>query len=303
MPRTAEIEDWLDTRMQLFTGGAARSTCGFQAVVQIRDEELVAGFHRGETWTGVTRADVPTVHVDHDDVESVLAGRVTATSVLMAGSLRVNGSWASIAESAQAVSLVLAPRRVPVAGRADDRPLVVLLAGPNDENGVLGSVAADRALAVLRMVQLDPRAQLILTGGYGAQFNTTAKPHWCYGAEFLSARGLRPGRIAGCVESRHTYEDLLFAREVAGYERATSVTVVTSAHHVPRVKFIASLLLPEFEVRGVDHPEIAADQLRPLVQHETVALGRTVAAAILFGPDRLTGDPDVERHGSYVVWR
>jgi len=265
--------------MQLFADCISRHSRGFQAVVRLADEELVAGYGWGEAWNGAVRTGVPTVHVDGEDVEKVLARCRTPTSVLMAGSLQLTGSWASVAESANDVSSVLGLRGAPIAGHGDHRPLVAVLAGPNDEQGVLGPVAADRALAGLRLVRADPRARLVLTGGYGPQFNTTAKPHWWHSAEMLSAHGLGLARVAGCVESRHTYEDLLFVRVLAARERSTSVTVVTSAHHVARVKFIASLLFPAIEVRRVQHADLSEDRLRPLVRHETVALGRTVAAA------------------------
>nr|WP_281382028.1 YdcF family protein [Nocardiopsis mwathae] len=164
--------------------------------------------------------------------------------------------------------------------------LVVVLAAPNGPDGTLSPMARDRSRAAARL-SAELGATLVLTGGFGAQFNTTGCPHWRHCRDWLGSQGLLPDRPVIAMETRHTYDDALFLRELARTRAVGSINLVTSDYHAERVRYVLDLVLPTARVTPVPHAELGAEAEARLWRHEAHALGKTVAATVLFGPDRL----------------
>jgi uncharacterized SAM-binding protein YcdF (DUF218 family) len=260
--------------------------------------------------------DPPTLSLGRQLLEEVCAGRRTGSAAAMSGAVRWNRPWPDLIELAEVVA-ALDPSRPwsrpgpPPASVPEPCPdlcsdlcpdpelrVVVVLGAPNDEHGVLSPIAADRVLAALRLVRATPRSRLVLTGGTGAQFNLTDRPHWAHCLDFLDRRGLAREKILGCVSSRHTYEDILGLRELLRTAPPPAeIVVVTSDFHAPRAGWLLRLLLSPTAVRGkgrsvaatihpVRHPGLTPADAAARTRHEQEAFGRVVAAALLFGPDR-----------------
>lgn len=189
----------------------------------------------------------------------------------------------------QAATAVPAVGGAPATSTA--RVVVAVLGAPNDDQGKLSAVAADRVRFATRLLEVLPDAQLVLVGGNGPQFNTTDRPHWAHCRTFLASQNLTHLPVLACLDSRHTYEDLLLLREVVHRHDIGQVLVVTSDYHLPRTRHLADLVLPTAVVHGVRHATLSPTELARLRAHERTTLGRVIAAALLFGPDTLRQAP------------
>jgi uncharacterized SAM-binding protein YcdF (DUF218 family) len=250
-------------------------------------------------WEGESESADVRITAPASVLDLVRSGIVTGTSVVMSGDVKLEGDMKNLAALGQAVAgpgflsylaeTACVPSAVaPVIAEGPAAAVVVVLAAPNDDNGELSRVAKDRTRAAVRICQEIPDARLILTGGFGVQFNTTDEPHWRHCARWLESEQIYCGDILACLETRHTYDDLLFLRELKKDHEFGEVFLVTSGYHAERVRYIAGLVLPRCHVMEVSHPGLSREQLAAFSAHEVNALGKTVAATILFGPDRLT---------------
>ncbi|WP_326589686.1 YdcF family protein [Streptomyces sp. NBC_01294] len=267
-------------------------------------------------WHGdVPAADVR-LEVPYDALRDAASGTTLGTGLVMSGRVRMEGDWPALAAFRGAargaglrayldrLAAAAAPPgpdggpaagggraangAVPAgAGPAGAGGLVAVLAAPNDEHGELSVMARDRSRTALDLVRSTPGARLVLTGGFGAQFNTTDVPHWRHCARWLRSQGMGPGEFADCLETRHSSDDVLFLRELARRPGTGRVTVVTSDYHADRIRYLLDLVLPAAAVRAVVHPSLPPAQQAQLRGHDEVALAKSVAAALLFGPDRL----------------
>lgn len=293
-------------------------------------------------WWGYSPAARVRIHVPEIVLREENAGAATGTSLVMSGRVRLRGEIADLATLCRytraprfrsyMMRLAATPgprfagqigadhpdRRDDHAGERDrefpgdrrkaPRPgspceAVVVLAAPNDADGVLSPMAKDRTRAALDMVRAQPASRLVLTGGFGGQFNTTGQPHWRHCAAWLAEQETSPGTILACLETRHTYDDVLFLAELSRRHRFTGMRLVTSDYHAARVRFILDLVLPGAEVVGVRHEGLPAEQSAALREHELQALAKTISSTLLFGPDRLLEPLIRARNGRYEVWR
>ncbi|MFD6971290.1 YdcF family protein [Streptomyces sp. NPDC059949] len=262
----------------------------------------------------VPAADVR-LEVPYDARLDAASGSTLGTGLVMSGRVRMEGDWPALAAFRGAARgaglrayldrLAAAPpgadgrpatdggratnngRAANGAGPAGAGGLVAVLAAPNDEHGELSVMARDRSRTALDLVRSTPGARLVLTGGFGAQFNTTDVPHWRHCARWLRSQGMGPGEFADCLETRHSSDDVLFLRELTRRHGTGRVTVVTSDYHADRIRYLLDLVLPAAAVRAVVHPSLPPAQQAQLRGHDEAALAKSVAAALLFGPDRL----------------
>ncbi|WP_307962232.1 ElyC/SanA/YdcF family protein [Salinispora arenicola] len=166
----------------------------------------------------------------------------------------------------------------PAPGLRTGSPVVAVLGSPNDPGGSISRIDHGPVPSRRRAVPRQPGAHLVLTGGFGAQFNTSSQPHWQHCARWITQRWAGAGhRIVGEVESRRTSEDIFLVREVVRSIGSPPVTVVTSDYHAARVRLLLDLLLPEAAVHATTHPTIDHDERRQLDRHESRALPLTVA--------------------------
>jgi uncharacterized SAM-binding protein YcdF (DUF218 family) len=154
------------------------------------------------------------------------------------------------------------------------------------------------------MCRRSSATRLVLAGGFGAQFNTTSVPHWKHCENWIAQRfGLAQNPVVGCLESRHTYEDVLLLRQLVRFLEPETVLVVTSDFHVERARFLLDVVLPEASIRAVGHDGLRAGEWERFLRHEENALARTVAATLLFGVDRIPAGLYQSYDGGRRVWR
>lgn len=116
--------------------------------------------------------------------------------------------------------------------------IIMVLGSPNDASGNLGSVALGRCQEALSLWHNSPDWCILLTGGYGEHFNTSAKPHAHYLKEHLIGHGVPPDKILEFAESRNTLEDAALAKPIVVSQGARTVTVITSDYHLARARFV-----------------------------------------------------------------
>ncbi|TDB90164.1 hypothetical protein E1264_05840 [Actinomadura sp. KC216] len=283
----------------------------------LRAHHLVVDGGSGARWRAghPAPADVR-ITVPEAVPDLVRAGRATGTSVVMSGLVGIEGDRRGLAALTHAVggpgfrpclagatSPPAAAEPTAAAGRV---PLVVVvLAAPNDERGRLSVMAEDRTRAAVDLARRTPGSRIVLTGGFGKQFNTTPEPHWKHCLRWLEPQGVLPKDVLACLETRHTYDDLLFLRQLRDHHPFADASLITSDYHAARVRYITRLVLPGCRVVAVPHPDLPAERLAAFSEHESEALAKTVAATLLFGPDFLptplerrpgdANDPDVLR--------
>lgn len=119
------------------------------------------------------------------------------------------------------------------------RRILVVLGGTNARNGRLSSMCVRRLRKALEIYLARPDGtMLLLTGGVGAHFNVTARPHWTYARAWLQRHGVPTERLLPGVPSRHTPDDAqLGARALARFPTA-AVVLITSDFHLPRARFL-----------------------------------------------------------------
>lgn len=235
------------------------------------------------------------------------SGTVMSNRVAVAGDRRVLGRLAALARRPRLGAYLAdvgavfgadapAPGAVRVGARSapaggcgpsTGAPVVAVLGAPNDPSGSISRIAMDRCRAAVELCRTRHGRGLVLCGGFGAHFNTSQEPHWKHCARWLAGCPRALGQpILGCLESRHTYEDVLLLRELVESLGWPPVTVVTSDYHARRVRLILDVLLPDATVHPVAHPRLGRGEHERLGRHEARALALTAAATLLFGPDR-----------------
>ena len=116
---------------------------------------------------------------------------------------------------------------------------IIVLGGPIDadlsvEHGtpVIRS-AADRIVAGAALARRYPNARIIFSGGSANLISNDAREADYAGAIFESL-GIDKARLIMERRSRNTYENALFARELAAPKPGERWLLVTSAYHMPR---------------------------------------------------------------------
>jgi uncharacterized SAM-binding protein YcdF (DUF218 family) len=161
--------------------------------------------------------------------------------------------------------------------------VIIVLGSPNDEHGNLHSLALERCRRSLRLHRDNPGWPLLLTGGYGAHFNTTDRPHAFYLRRWLEENGVPPTAFLPIAESRNTLEDASLAKPILLATGALFALVVTSDFHADRARFVFER---EFAGTGVTLGFVATEtdesacrlDLAALKRHEVAALARLRAA-------------------------
>jgi uncharacterized SAM-binding protein YcdF (DUF218 family) len=116
--------------------------------------------------------------------------------------------------------------------------MIVVLGSPNSGDGELTSVGKERCALALAEYARGPGWKLLLTGGYGAHFNTTDQPHAAYVKAYLVKRGVPNQAIVEFAESANTLEDASLAKPIVLKYGAPEIVVVTSDYHLDRARII-----------------------------------------------------------------
>jgi len=122
-----------------------------------------------------------------------------------------------------------------------------------------------------------PGFKILPTGGRGAHFNTTDKPHAHYLKEYLIRQGIPPDDILEFARSRNTIEDATLSYPIVQRYGATHVIVVTSDYHGTRARYIFQReylgIQLSFSLCTTDRETCELD-LAALESHEQVAMAR-----------------------------
>ncbi|MBR0775929.1 YdcF family protein [Bradyrhizobium diazoefficiens] len=93
--------------------------------------------------------------------------------------------------------------------------------------------AADRLLAPADLARRFPNARIVFTGGSASLLSTEAREA-DYSAPILETAGIAKARLILERESRNTYENAIFTRQLVMPKPGERWLLVTSAFHMPR---------------------------------------------------------------------
>ncbi len=93
--------------------------------------------------------------------------------------------------------------------------------------------AAERMLAFMAMARRFPEAKLVYTGGTGSMVDQAFKGADC-ARQLLEQQGLDVDRVVFERESRNTFENAVFTREMMKPGENENWLVITTAWHMPR---------------------------------------------------------------------
>lgn len=159
------------------------------------------------------------------------------------------------------------------------RGLIVVLGSPNTDQGELYSIAEERCALALTEYARHPGYRILLTGGYGAHFNTTNQPHSAYLKHHLTSRGIPEGAFVEYAESSNTLEDASLSKPIALEYGARQLLVVTSDYHLERARYVFEKEFADtdvtikFSASRTDETACQLD-LDALIKHERAALAR-----------------------------
>jgi uncharacterized SAM-binding protein YcdF (DUF218 family) len=161
--------------------------------------------------------------------------------------------------------------------------ILIVLGSPNDEQGRLHSIALERCACALRLHRDNPEWRLLLTGGVGAHFNTTDRPHAWYLASYLMEHGVPNEALLSFALSKNTLEDASLSKPIAMASGARAAVVITSDYHLERARWVFQREFADTEMSllfcatTTDETRSEVD-LAALRRHEREALQRLRAA-------------------------
>ncbi len=164
------------------------------------------------------------------------------------------------------------PRRRRSASICNPKTAIVVLGAPNDAAGRLSAMVVARCRQALCEFARHPDACILPTGGWGAHFNTTDKPHGYYTRRFLQQQGHSAGPFPGCAESSNTIQDAELSR--ADY-RPPRHNRYHRRHFrfPPRARNLVSTRFSGMELAfSAARTDLPAAELARLQAHETRAL-------------------------------
>jgi uncharacterized SAM-binding protein YcdF (DUF218 family) len=155
--------------------------------------------------------------------------------------------------------------------------VIIILGSPNKCNGDLYDVAKARCKLALSIYRKHINYKFLLTGGFGAHFNTSSKPHACYLKKYLVKAGVSEENILEYAESANSIEDALLSKEIIIKHNIHNVIVVTSDYHQKRAKFIFKNVFSNLNINlsfSLAKTNIKNSQLdiKSLIKHEKKAL-------------------------------
>ncbi len=116
--------------------------------------------------------------------------------------------------------------------------MIIVLGSPNADDGELYSIAKERCERTLIEYARRPDWKLLLTGGFGAHFNTSDKPHAAYLKQYLIKHGVPDQAIVEFAESSNTLQDASLSKPIVLKYKAAEIVVVTSDFHLDRSRYI-----------------------------------------------------------------
>ncbi|PRD42268.1 YdcF family protein [Phyllobacterium phragmitis] len=93
--------------------------------------------------------------------------------------------------------------------------------------------AGDRIIETMRLARLYPEARIVVSGGEGTFF-TDSVPDAISARQLFRNFGLTGERLSFEAESRNTYENAVYSRELVKPREGETWLLITSAFHMPR---------------------------------------------------------------------
>ena len=157
--------------------------------------------------------------------------------------------------------------------------MIIVLGSPNSEAGELYSIAKERCELALAEYAKRSDWKILLTGGYGAHFNTSDQPHAAYLKHYLVKRGVPGPAIVEFAESANTLQDASLSKPIVLKYGVTEIVVITSDYHVDRARyvfereFVGTEVHIEFSVSQTDEQGCGFDLIAQK-QHEQKVLAK-----------------------------
>ncbi|HRQ83389.1 MAG TPA: YdcF family protein, partial [Azospirillaceae bacterium] len=127
------------------------------------------------------------------------------------------------------------------------------------------NAAADRLTAFADLARRYPQARLIASGGSGLLLNQAEREDAATAATLVQM-GVDPARVTFENQSRNTWENALFSRDLMQTEEGRRWVLVTSAFHMPRAAGVFRKLgiepIPypvDYRTRGYGEPWLRAE--------------------------------------------
>ncbi len=155
------------------------------------------------------------------------------------------------------------------------RGVLIVLGSPNDASGRLSSIALQRLGRAQTEHARHPDYPILLTGGFGAHFNQSERPHAEHARAFLVSQGVPRDAFLEFALSSNTIEDASFSEPIVERIRPGCLVVITSDFHLPRARHVFDRVFGTLPVRYVGEPHRCSEEVRRrLVFHEEAALAR-----------------------------
>jgi uncharacterized SAM-binding protein YcdF (DUF218 family) len=134
--------------------------------------------------------------------------------------------------------------------------------------------AADRLLAPAELARRYPKARIVFTGGSASLLQTEAREA-DYSAPILETAGIAKERLILERESRNTYENAIFTKQLVMPKAGERWLLVTSAFHMPRSMGIFRKAGFDVEAYPVDWRMGGREDLFSFTNSAGDGLGRT----------------------------
>ena len=151
--------------------------------------------------------------------------------------------------------------------------VVIILGGANDKKGNLSSISKERLNRGFKEYQKRKDCKVMLTGGFGKNFNITKKAHATYGKNYLLDKGVKRKDFLKIARSKNAVEDALLSKKILHGVKVRCLVVVTSDFHLKRVKFIFRRIFDRYDLKFLrSKTKLSAEKLKHLKKHEVEAL-------------------------------
>ena len=145
--------------------------------------------------------------------------------------------------------------------------IIIILGSPNDPDGMLSETAKSRLELCLEVYKENDR--IICTGGWGAHFNTSERPHSFYAEKYLKEKGVPFSCFLNPVLSSNTVEDAVMAKKILSKHQQPELIVLTSDFHVQRAELIFKEILKEYDITFLGAKNrLSTKQLEKVTEHE-----------------------------------
>ncbi|MNG67772.1 hypothetical protein D3C87_736970 [compost metagenome] len=151
--------------------------------------------------------------------------------------------------------------------------IILVLGAPNDAQGNLSQMAQDRLNCALNLHLANPGFRILCTGGFGAHFNTTERPHYFYAYQFLIERGIPEQALEEGILSTNTITDFQLVKELVLLKKPDLLIVITSDFHMERAQILYRRYIGYSKVVFIPAvSSLSEEELAPLIAHESRAV-------------------------------